>query len=373
MQLVFVHGVATRSGNGYAQIVANRDTLFREIAFKGKDLRIYSPMWGDHVPNIDPDVFETDVRARNFAIGAVPSAQMGGLAGAATPTATGNDLAAVARRFPIVAIDAAFAQVLETADETGRHLTPEELAAFRNAVAAIEQGAATARVDQAKTDEDLATSLGDIGVAGFGIVNSLSKAVSAVTDRIRNTASTVAFGPVLDHFSPWVGRFLGDVFVYLQQGDLRDRIRSSIRADLVRAHDASRAGGGPVVVVGHSMGGVILADMLQDLNAAGLPADLRVAALFTVGSQPGLFRSIGLLTGVVGSDRRTPRPSCVAAWFNVFDPLDPLAFRADPLYSGVEDLAFDSITGLFSAHTTYFSRPQFHACFRKRLLGSGVL
>jgi hypothetical protein len=330
-------------------------------------------MWGDHVPRIAPRVFDTDEGVSSFSINIVASGQMGGLGGAAAPPATGDDLAAVARRNPTVAIDAAFAQVLETADDTRQPLTAAELAAFRKAVAAIEQGAATARVDQAKTDADLATSLGDLGDASFGIVSSLANAVSAVTDRIRNTASTVAFGAVRDLISPAVGRFLGDVFVYLQQGKLRDRIRASIGADLVRAHEASRAGGGPVVVVGHSMGGVILADMLQDMNAAGLPADLKVAALFTVGSQPGLFRSVGLLSGAVGSDGRTPRPSCVAAWFNVFDPIDPLAFRADPLYSEVEDLAFDSITGLASAHTTYFSRPQFHARFRKRLSDLSVI
>src|SRR3546814_6659330 len=101
--------------------------------------------------------------------------------------------------------------------------------------------------------------------------------------------------------------------------------------------------------------------MLQDPQGAGLPADLRVEALFTVGSQPGLFRSVGALGGATGPGGHTPKPACVNAWFNVFDPIDPLAFRADPIFSGVQDLAFDSVTGLVSAHTTYFERPQFYA------------
>ena len=373
VQLVFVHGVATRSDGSYAQGVANRDTLFRKIAFEGRDLTIYSPLWGDHVPRIEPKVFGTDEGVGSFSIGAAAtSGQMGGLGGAAA-AATGGDLAAVARQNATVAIDAAFAQVLETADRAGRPLTAEELAAFRQAVEAIEQNAAPAKVDGAATDAELAKSLGSVGSASFGIGNSLAKAVSAVTDRIRNTASTVAFGSVRDFISPAVGLFLGDVFAYLHQGSLRDRIQEVIRADLICAHEASKGEGGPVVVIGHSMGGVILVDMLQDLDAARLPADLRVAALFTVGSQPGLFKSLGVLAGAAGPDGRTPRPPCVAAWINVFDPIDPLAFRADPLYSGVEDLVFDSITGLASAHTTYFSRPQFHARFRKRLSGGGII
>ena len=57
----------------------------------------------------------------------------------------------------------------------------------------------------------------------------------------------------------------------------------------------------------------------------------------------------------------------------MFDPIDPLAFRADSLFSGVTDLAFDSVTGLASAHTTYFKRPQFYARARKRLRDLGVI
>src|SRR3546814_5767663 len=85
-------------------------------------------------------------------------------------------------------------------------------------------------------------------------------------------------------------RSLGDVFAYLREGELRSRIRELIRGELAKAWSACEAGSGPMVVVGHSMGGVILIDMLQDPQGAGLPADLRVEALFTVGSQPGLFR-----------------------------------------------------------------------------------
>ena len=69
----------------------------------------------------------------------------------------------------------------------------------------------------------------------------------------------------------------------------------------------------------------------------------------------------------------TPKPASVGAWYNVFDPIDPLAFRADPIFSGVTDFMFDSITGLASAHTTYFKRPQFYARCRYRLQLAGVM
>jgi hypothetical protein len=57
----------------------------------------------------------------------------------------------------------------------------------------------------------------------------------------------------------------------------------------------------------------------------------------------------------------------------MFDPIDPLAFRADPIFDGVTDLKFDSIAGLASAHTTYFKRPQFYGRCRKRLQDCGAI
>src|SRR3546814_5709195 len=60
VQLVFVHGVATRSGPTLVRAVENRNTLFREIAFAGMDVNILSPTWGDAVPSNNPKVFGTD-------------------------------------------------------------------------------------------------------------------------------------------------------------------------------------------------------------------------------------------------------------------------------------------------------------------------
>src|SRR3546814_347110 len=263
VQLVFVHGVATRSGPTLVRAVENRNTLFREIAFAGMDVNILSPTWGDAVPSINPKVFGTDEKVRSFSLGA-GTGQMGGLAGRAAGAATGGDIAQVARVHATVAIDAVFAEALEIAARERRTLSAEELAAFRRAVEAIETDSAPAHVGSAKTDAELARTLGLTGSTSFGIGSTLAKAVSAVTDRIRNAASTVAFGAVRDLVSPSVGFFLGDVFVYLREGELRSRIRELIRAELAKAWSACEAGSGPMVVVGHSMGGEILIDMLQD-------------------------------------------------------------------------------------------------------------
>jgi len=166
---------------------------------------------------------------------------------------------------------------------------------------------------------------------------------------------------------------MGDVFVYLKQGDYRQKIQSIIGQALVKAYEAKKTGKGPLVVIGHSMGGVILVDMLSNPGAAGLPEDIEVDALLTVGSQPGLFAALDVLvpSPPAGSPRR--KPDCVKHWLNVFDPIDPLAFRTDMIFTGAEDLAFNSVAGITDTHSKYFQRPQFYARSRARLKGFGIL
>ncbi len=194
-----------------------------------------------------------------------------------------------------------------------------------------------------------------------------------MTDYVRNAVSTLGFDAVRGKLSPAVGLFLGDVFVYLKEGEIRQKIRAEVRGMLTKAHAAAKAGKGPLVIVGHSMGGVILVDMLTNPGASQLPADLSVDALLTVGSQPGFFATLDLLAQNPpdGSPRR--RPDCVKNWLNVFDPIDPLAFRTDIIFKDAEDFAFNAMTGIAEAHSKYFQRPQFYARSRKRLRELKVL
>ena len=92
------------------------------------------------------------------------------------------------------------------------------------------------------------------GPCAFGITSVIGDAVSAVTDRVRNAAS------------PAIGLFLGDVFVYLKDGDARQKIRTEVGKALTKAHADAKAGKGPLILVGHSMGGVILVDQQQGLG-----------------------------------------------------------------------------------------------------------
>jgi hypothetical protein len=376
-QLVFVHGVATRNSPEYKDAIANRDKLFCELLFPGQKVSIHSPMWGQFVPAIPHDVFDTDkgVTTYSLNVGSGPSGLGGGLMGGGPVAGGGSDLSigAVGKQDPVAALDAICSEIADRAAREQRELKPEELQAFRKACELIASDSAATAFAGDATPETIAEQLSAGAPAAFGIGSLIRDAVSAVTDRVRNAASTLGFGAIRGSLSPAIGLFIGDVFVYLKEGEHRQKIRGKVAQALAEAHIEAKADGGPLVVVGHSLGGVILVDMMMNPDAAGLPDGLAVDALLTVGSQPGFFATLDLLGSnpPAGSARR--KPDCVKHWLNVFDPIDPFAFRTDMVFKDALDLAFNSVTGITEAHSKYFQRPQFYARSRKRLQDFGIL
>lgn len=376
-RVVFVHGVATRSGNSLDLAERNIALLLGKAVFPRVNHKLYAPRWGDLVPRISKDVYETSDADASFSL--VSSAE-GAFAGLGVAEVDGGlSIGELAATKPKLAVDAVLSALVEEAEGEGRVLDEEELELFAKAVDSVEDDArAAAFVGPVSSDDELAFSLtgeDDSAAAGdgsYGIISGFRSVVGKVTDRLRNTVSSAGYGLVRDSIRPPIGFFLGDVFAYLGAGGLRKPIRECVRTSLLQAW-AERIGDEPLVVVGHSMGGVILTDMLADLAASNLPADFKTDCLITVGSQSGLFQAVGGLIGGLPVDSKVQRPACVSTWLNVFDPIDPLAFRAEASFEGVEDLEFDSITGVASAHTTYFQRPQFYARLRARLDGLNLI
>jgi hypothetical protein len=106
--------------------------------------------------------------------------------------------------------------------------------------------------------------------------------------------------------------------------------------------------------VGHSLGGVILYDLLTDRAVlerieaeTGVP--LAVDALFTVGSQPGFFADLGLYSKKPTAESKLARPSPVAAWMNVFDFTDVFSFLCAPMFDDVKDFGYDTVVNLIHA------------------------
>ncbi|MEU5962092.1 hypothetical protein ABZ777_12885 [Micromonospora parva] len=145
-------------------------------------------------------------------------------------------------------------------------------------------------------------------------------------------------GPLSDSAHP----FVGDILRYLARGEA---IRRLI-ADCVR--DAA----GPVVLVGHSLGGIAALDTLV---LRSLPA---VAALVTVGSQGPLLHEMGALPSL---DAGEDLPGSVPRWLNVHHRRDLLSYLAEPIFPGrVEDVEIAGNEVMPEAHSSYFDRKAFY-------------
>jgi hypothetical protein len=159
-------------------------------------------------------------------------------------------------------------------------------------------------------------------------------------------------------------RFLGDVFVYLNGRGARDApgdIVKQVANALDEASKSKKPGDDKLIVIGHSLGGVISYDILTYYRP-----DICVDTFVTVGSQVAVFEEMTLYKS---SDDNIPvnpprdkrdKPKNIGHWVNVFDTNDVFSFRAGGVFSGVEDYRFDTGYGANQAHSGYFARPSFY-------------
>ncbi|MFJ3766362.1 hypothetical protein ACIPQJ_13100 [Streptomyces sp. NPDC090082] len=134
----------------------------------------------------------------------------------------------------------------------------------------------------------------------------------------------------------------GDVMLYLSRGE---RIREFIAA-------CCRDAEPPIVLMGHSLGGIAALDLLATRH---LP---EVRALVTVGSQgPFLYELDALPSLPYG----TPLPDSVPPWTNFYDPRDLLSYVGERVFPGrVTDVSVPSGNAFPSAHGDYFGNPAFY-------------
>jgi hypothetical protein len=162
--------------------------------------------------------------------------------------------------------------------------------------------------------------------------------------------------------------FTGDIFKYLAERGTPDRpgpIVDDILRGLSPAADSRTPDDEALVVIAHSLGGVIMYDILTAFEPS-----FHVDALVTVGSQVALFEEMKLFlnrdVSVHGPSGRIRRPAGVKHWLNVFDLNDVLAFQASAVFGDVVDFSYSTGAGVKS-HGTYFALPSFHRRLRARL------
>jgi hypothetical protein len=398
MPLVFVHGVATRPSREYAAEVAQRDALFRSLTFKDPTYPIFNPDWGSFGVKFEDEMPWLPRADGNQAFG--PEDEVLAPAVVGRQALDGRlSLGALATHDAEQAIDLVVMAALEQAiKEAGTLPTLNDVTAaaarseaVRFAIAAgdyIEglgvawdaagSGApALETASNAEYADALEAVLADPSDQAFGVGSLIGDAL----DFLGGTVSDLALRGFRRKLTRGVSLFLGDVFVYLRGRDIPDqagtraRIFEPIIQALVQGVQAQASANDQLIVVGHSLGGVLLYDILTDPQsrarieaATGRPIDIH--ALFTVGSQPGFFADLGLYPGgrPVGGAKR-PRPEGVDAWMNVYDFTDVFSFRCEPAFDGVDDLGYDTRIDLVQAHTAYFQRPSFYKRMRARLAG----
>ena len=111
-----------------------------------------------------------------------------------------------------------------------------------------------------------------------------------------------------------VGRFASDVVDYLY-GEFTERMRAPVRQALLD-------GPAPGVIVAHSLGTIVLYDVLSEPAFAGF----NVQQLVTVGCPLGIGNVQNRLRDAAG--RPNPVPGAVKAWVNFADRFDPVALDA---------------------------------------------
>jgi hypothetical protein len=149
--------------------------------------------------------------------------------------------------------------------------------------------------------------------------------------------------------SPWLKRKrratvdqMADVVFYQAHG-------AGIRGYL---KDCIRKAPGEVVLLGHSLGGVIAFDLLAGKQRDRLD---QVRMLITVGSQVPLLYELRALS--CGINYGSPLPDGFPQWINVYDKHDLLAYAGEQLFDGrCRDIELNTKTPFPTAHRAYWDR-----------------
>jgi hypothetical protein len=131
---------------------------------------------------------------------------------------------------------------------------------------------------------------------------------------------------------------IGDILLYQRRGEA---IRELVAEALGRAAP-------PVVAVGHSLGGIILVDLLSG------PQPPDVSTLVTAGSQSPLFYLMDALTHL---RRGAAAPAPFTPWLNIYNRQDFLSFCAERVFPGIQgitDTAVDPGVPFPASHSAYW-------------------
>ncbi len=207
---------------------------------------------------------------------------------------------------------------------------------------------------------------GPLAAAGAKLKGAVSSAATTVLDRTGDFASTKLLAWQRKPLNATLGRFFGDIFVYLDsRGD--KGTEGPILKRILQAIDGARAThpNEPLIVVGHSLGGVISFDLLSYYRT-----DIDVALFVSIGSQVSHFEEMKRYKSSdpnVKRPQKAKTPANIRRWINIFDEVDIFSYACDKVFDRVDDFAYDTQTYVIKAHGAYFEQDRFYSRLRTRI------
>ena len=134
---------------------------------------------------------------------------------------------------------------------------------------------------------------------------------------------------------------IGDILMYQARGQkIRDYIRTTL-TDLP----------GPIVLIGHSLGGIACVDLFLEKNPP------HVDLLVTVGSQAPLLYELNALVGMEYSPNGALPPD-FPRWLNIYAKNDLLSYIGGKVFAGVEDEEVKIREPFPESHGAYWAKDE---------------
>lgn len=238
--------------------------------------------------------------------------------------------------------DHALEEVRGSAEMNGAVATADAQAIdHAQAIARAIVAAAIVRTEQAgkppldadQRDRLLERLTNELSGYGMGIAHSIARLFAGVAKHLGTMAATRDRGGITDAAVPAIG----DIFQFQAHGEgAREFLTSEVdRCD------------GPVTLLGHSLGGIMCADLLAREQVS------QVERLVTVGSQAGFLYEIGAFTALPTGESL---PGHFPPWLNVYDRRDLLSYLTHEVFAGhtTTDVEVNNGQPFPTSHSAYW-------------------
>jgi len=207
-----------------------------------------------------------------------------------------------------------------------------------------------------------------IRAADAKLTEAVGKGIGWLGDKAGDFASTKMVGWLRPSLNAQMGTFFGDVFLYLDTrgdksapGDVPKFLSDEIDKAVQKTPDE------PLVLAGHSLGAVILFDMLSHFRT-----DLKPDLFLSVGTQISHFEELKRFKSSnraipSAQNKKAPTPPNIRNWINALDRVDIFSYACENVFDRVSDFEYDTATHTVAAHSQYLLQDRFFRRLRARV------